>query len=60
MDEQVDRMFDEDAKQFNSTGKALKEDAIRLQEWLETQPHLPKILGTFLSTFNKKSTFFYR
>ncbi|XP_063903539.1 retinaldehyde-binding protein 1-like [Zophobas morio] len=44
MDEQRERMFDEAAKQFNSSGKALKEDVNRLQEWLETQPHLPKML----------------
>ncbi|KAJ3647070.1 hypothetical protein Zmor_024617 [Zophobas morio] len=44
MDEQQQRMFDEVAKKFNSSGKALKEDVNRLQQWLETQTHLPKIL----------------
>ena len=52
MDEQQQRMFDEVAKKFNSSGKALKEDVNRLQQWLETQTHLPKILGTFLTKFS--------
>ncbi|KAJ3647003.1 hypothetical protein Zmor_024554 [Zophobas morio] len=40
----IDRMFDTVAKMFDSSGKALNEDVLRLQEWLETQPHLPKML----------------
>ena len=58
MDEQRERMFDEAAKQFNSSGKALKEDVNRLQEWLETQPHLPKMLGMLLNQFSNSLHFF--
>ncbi|XP_063903537.1 alpha-tocopherol transfer protein-like [Zophobas morio] len=39
-------LFDKPARQYNSSGRALAEDAIRLQKWLETQPHLPKMLDT--------------
>ncbi|XP_063903922.1 alpha-tocopherol transfer protein-like [Zophobas morio] len=42
----VDDLFDKAAKQFNSSGKALDEDTIRLQKWLQTQPHLPKMLDS--------------
>ena len=49
--EQLDRLFDQAAKHFNSSGKALNEDVRRLEEWLEMQTHLPKMLGKFLNTF---------
>ncbi|XP_063903552.1 retinaldehyde-binding protein 1-like [Zophobas morio] len=42
--EQLDRLFDQAAKHFNSSGKALNEDVRRLEEWLEMQTHLPKML----------------
>ena len=50
-DNKVDGLFDKAAKQFNSTGKALDEDTIRLKKWLQTQPQLPKMLGMFLIHF---------
>ncbi|KAJ3646998.1 hypothetical protein Zmor_024551 [Zophobas morio] len=39
----LEPMFDRAARQFNSNLKALDEDVLRLEEWLNTQPHLPKL-----------------
>ncbi|XP_063903557.1 alpha-tocopherol transfer protein-like [Zophobas morio] len=39
----LEPMFDRAARQFNSNLKALDEDVLGLEEWLNTQPHLPKL-----------------
>ncbi|KAJ3646995.1 hypothetical protein Zmor_024549 [Zophobas morio] len=40
----LEPMFDRAARQFNSNLKTLDEDVLRLEEWLNTQLHLPKLL----------------
>ena len=44
-----DQIWQNAASLFNRSIKSFDEDVASLQEWLNAQPHLPKLLGELLT-----------
>jgi hypothetical protein len=40
-----DNIIDSVARMYERTEKTLLEDVQKLKDWMQTQPHLPEILG---------------
>jgi hypothetical protein len=40
-----DNIIDSVARMYERTAKTLLEDVQKLKDWMQTQPHLPEILG---------------